>query len=103
MDQQPEEQIAEIDRRLLPLRADRLACRFLLEASRGAIRRLEDYAEVTAGNSRVPMLALARLRAIHRDWESAAADLERQMDEELAVWRDTRPVAPPELTAAHGE
>jgi hypothetical protein len=80
-----EDRIRDLDRRLLVLRADRMACRAMLDASRDAIERLESYASLTAGRTRVPPLALARLRSLHREWESVLEDITRRMDAETGV------------------
>jgi hypothetical protein len=78
----------ELDGRLLPLRADRMACRALVEACRQAIEHLDAYATVTAGRTRVPALALARLRTVHREWELVTEDINRLMDLERGLLGD---------------
>jgi hypothetical protein len=73
------DKIYEVDRRLLGLRADYLACTTLVQACDEAIERLTAFSEVASGRTRVPSLALSRLRNVRDDWSLAGDELSRQM------------------------
>jgi hypothetical protein len=75
------EKLQAVDSRLLGLRADYLACTALLRACDEAIERLAAFESVAGERTRVPRLALARLQATRDDWNAAAEDVSRQMEE----------------------
>jgi hypothetical protein len=74
-----EERIREVDSRLLEVRADYLACTSLVRACDEAIERLEAFNDVAGDRTRVPRLALARLRSVREDWSQTQQELAERM------------------------
>ena len=73
------EKIHEVDHRQLGLRADYLACAALVRACDEAIARLTAFSDVAGERTRVPSLALARLRNVRDDWSLASEEVSGQM------------------------
>jgi hypothetical protein len=73
------EKIHEVDHRLLGLRADYMACAALVRACDEAIERVAAFSDVAGDRTRVPGLALARLRNVRDDWSLAGEEVSRQM------------------------
>ncbi len=68
------------------VRAQYLACSYLVSACEQAIDRMTSLTHASAGRSYVPLRALDLMRTISDDWRTALQDVARALPDEIETF-----------------